>query len=90
MQEFAKFYDSLHVLVSDGEVKAAIREEFFRLGLVANVERFFGLFGKDKRYFLVRFATTDDAIRTANQYKLRSFGFYGVLIELRGEHGSPQ
>lgn len=87
MQEFAKFYDSLHALVADSEVKAAIRENFSRLGLEANVERFFGVLEKDKRFFLVSFAKSEDAIRMANRYKLRSFGFYGVLIEMKVAQG---
>lgn len=86
MQKFARFYDGLHELASDGEVKAAILERLSQYGTVVDVERFWGVFEKDKRYFLARFLRTDDAIRVANEYKLRSFGFYSVLFELNGAY----
>jgi hypothetical protein len=86
MPEFAEFYEGLHALASDGEVKAAILEQLSRHGTVVDVERFWGVFEKDKRYFLARFLRTNDAIRVANEYKLRSFGFYSVLFELNGEY----
>lgn len=88
MQEFAKFYESLHALASDFEVKVAILEKLSQYGTIVEVERFrvFEKDKKDKRYFLARFQHADDAIRTSNEYNLRSFGFYGVLFELNGEH----
>jgi hypothetical protein len=87
MQHFLSFYVQLEKLESDGEVTAALKEFFAEFGAVGSAGRFFALGESEKRNYLVQFKNSADAIRVTNRYKLRSFGFDGVLIELGGEVG---
>jgi hypothetical protein len=82
MQRFTGLYEQLSKLESDGDVANALKDFFSEFGVVGSVGRFFALGETDKRNFLVQFRNSADAIRVTNRYKLRSFGFDGVLIEL--------
>lgn len=82
MQRFSGFHEQLLKLESDGEVVEALKEFFAEFGAVGSAGRFFALGESDKRNYLVQFKNPADAIRVTNRYKLRSFGFDGVLIEL--------
>lgn len=82
MKDFAKKFRRLDLAASDAETKEAIRELFAVHGEVVTVDRFFGFQQNNKRYFLVKFSRAIDANRVINQYKLRSFGFNNVLLEL--------
>jgi hypothetical protein len=87
MQRFSRFYEQLAKLESDSEIVAALKEFFAEFGTVGSAGRFFALGESDRRNYLVQFKNSADAIRVTNRYKLRSFGFDGVLIELGGEVG---
>lgn len=84
MQRFSGFYEQLAKLESDDEVIASLKKFFAEFGAVGSAGRFFALGESDKRNYLVQFKNSADAIRVTNRYKLRSFGFDGVLIELSG------
>lgn len=82
MREFTEQFSRLNQAETDAEAEASIGELFAPLGEVVLVQRFLSLPRKDKRCYLVKFANAKDANRVANQYKLRSFGFNNVLLEL--------
>lgn len=82
MGDWGGFQSRLSGLVTDGEVEAALRERFADIAPLASVSRFQGFQKQSKRYFLVNFQESADAVRLTNQYQLRSFGFNGILIEI--------
>ena len=82
MQSFLNLRSHLSTLASDNEVGFAFAEFFSSLGTVNSADRFFGLGEPNRRYFLIQFKDSADAMKATSKYKLRSFGFNGVLIEL--------
>lgn len=82
MQHLSGFYKQLDQLESDREVVAALKDFFSEFGALGGVGKFLGLSESNKRKFLVQFRNSTDAITVTNLYRLRSFGFDGVLIEL--------
>ena len=89
MQIFQEFYAGLSTLASDNDVMRALSSYFSQIGSVKHVERwnienkFLDIGGMDKRTFIVHFKKPIDAINAKNTYKLRSFGFEAVVIELK-------
>jgi hypothetical protein len=68
---------------SDGEAALALKDYLTTFGAVDNVHTFNALgAASDRRCFLVIFAESAAACSAANQLKLRSFAFNGVLVEL--------
>lgn len=90
MREFTKKFSRLNQVGTDDEAVASISELFASLGEEVFVQRFFSFPSKDKRYFLVKFANAEDAIRVVNRYKLRSFGFNNVLLEFERKQNTTK
>ncbi len=69
---------------SDNDAALALMDYFATFGEVGDVHRFSALENRSgARCFLVCFREQMDACRAANQLKLRSFAFNGVLVEVR-------
>ncbi|HEX5337714.1 MAG TPA: hypothetical protein VFW53_04685 [Gallionella sp.] len=82
MQGISTLLDHLSRLASDDDVVEALKERFSEFGQVRRADRFFPPWDTSKRHFLLQFENYSDAIKVTNRYKLRSFAFNGVLIEL--------
>lgn len=87
MQRFSGFHEHLLKLESDGEITMALKEFFSEFGAVSSANRFFALDEAGKRFFLIQFKEFSDAIKAVNRYRLRSFGFDGVLVEVAKDMG---
>lgn len=86
MQCLERFYADLSQLKTDDEVAQALREFFSGLGEVSSACRFAIFEADDARNFLIKFQSPADMIKITSLYKLRSFGFDGVLVEVgRGQ-----
>lgn len=82
MQGFPEFCDHLSRFASDDEVVETLKEHFSAYGAVSSASRFPALDKSDRRYFLIQFKNSADAIKVTSQCELRSFAFNGVLVEL--------
>jgi hypothetical protein len=69
-------------LKTDDEIARALHEFFAGLGMEGRVCRFpvFEIGGT--RNFLIKFHDGADMVKVTSRYKLRSFGFDGVLVEV--------
>ncbi len=68
---------------SDNDAAIALLEYFSAFGVITDAYRFPTLeMSKDQRCFLICFANQIDACRAANQLRLRTFAFNGVLVNL--------
>jgi len=82
MQCLETLYADMSKLKTDDEVAQALREFFAGYGMVSSAGRFAIYEADDTRNFLIKFYDSADMIKVSSKYKLRSFGFDGVLVEV--------
>ncbi len=84
-QKFLELRTVLARQASDNDAAIALREYFSGFGEITDAYRFPTLESAgNQRCFLICFGSQVDACRAANQLKLRSFAFNGVLVDLGG------
>lgn len=82
MQCFETLHADLSKLKRDDEVVHILREFFSGQGEVSCACRFSVFEVGEARNFLIKFQSPADMIKVTSLYKLRSFGFDGVLVEV--------